>query len=51
MNQFRQPSKQQVRLYMEQRIASRTPPPSMKEIRRNLGWELIEMARRSVARK
>ncbi len=47
MGKFNQPSKQQVRSYMEQRISSRKPPPSMQEIRRNLGWELIEMARRS----
>lgn len=51
MSQFRQPSKQQVRRYMEQRIGARTPPPSMQEIRRNLGWELIEMARRSMRTK
>jgi len=46
MARFNQPSKQQVRLYMEQRIAARTPPPSMQEIRRNLGWKLIEMGRK-----
>jgi hypothetical protein len=51
MDQFTVPTKQQVRQYLEQRIESRTPPPSMEEIRRNLGWGLIEMARQSTARR
>jgi hypothetical protein len=51
MAQFTQPSKQDVRAYLKQRIESRKPPPDMKEIRRNLGWELIEMARNSAARR
>lgn len=39
------PTKEQVREYMERRIESPKPPPSIKEIRRQLGWELAEMAR------
>jgi hypothetical protein len=37
------PTKEQVREYMEGRQAQHQPPPSRKEIRRRLGWELVEM--------
>lgn len=39
------PTKEQVRDYMERRQAEHRPPPSREEIRRQLGWELIEMER------
>jgi hypothetical protein len=39
------PTKEQVREYMERRQAQHRPPPSREEIRRQLGWELIEMER------
>ncbi|HEV7618511.1 MAG TPA: hypothetical protein VGO51_10465 [Burkholderiaceae bacterium] len=51
MAQFNQPTKQQVRMYMEKRAESRKPPPDMKDIRRQLGWELIEMARNGALRR
>lgn len=35
------PSKEEVREYMQRRVAEHTPPPSMKQIRRELGWELV----------
>lgn len=41
MGQQQQPSKEQIRQYMEQRQAQQCPPPSMPEIRRQLGWGLI----------
>ena len=51
MAQFSQPTKHEIRAYLKQRIESRKPPPDMKEIRRNLGWQLIEMARNGTARR
>jgi hypothetical protein len=39
------PIKEQVRDYMERRQVEHRPPPSREEIRRQLGWELIEMER------
>jgi len=39
------PTKQQVREYMDGRQREHKPPPSQKEIRRQLGWDLIEMQR------
>lgn len=36
------PSKEEVRVYMQRQISEHRPPPSGKEIRRQLGWELIE---------
>jgi hypothetical protein len=41
MGQQQQPSKEQIRQYMEARQAQQCPPPSMPEIRRQLGWGLI----------
>jgi hypothetical protein len=38
------PTKEQVREYMGRRQAEHKPPPSREEIRRQLGWELSEMA-------
>lgn len=46
MSQSKQPSKEQVREYMEQRQAAHKPPPDPREIRRQLGWDLDEMQRK-----
>ena len=35
------PSKEQVQVWMQQRRAERTPPPSPEQIRRELGWGLL----------
>ncbi|MBI3229689.1 MAG: hypothetical protein HYZ45_05775 [Burkholderiales bacterium] len=35
------PTKETVRLYMQQRQAERRPPPDLQSIRRQLGWELV----------
>jgi len=40
MEQFKQPSKEQVRHYMGTRQTEHKAPPSMEEIRRQLGWSL-----------
>lgn len=39
------PTKEQVREYMERRQEQHQPPPTQEEIRRQLGWDLIEMER------
>ncbi len=38
MHQMSQPTKEQVRAYMQQRESARRPPPAPAEIRRQLGW-------------
>lgn len=43
-----QPSKEQVRAYMEHRRAEKKMPPSLEEIRRQLGWDLCEISRQEV---
>ncbi|MBY0242998.1 MAG: hypothetical protein K2X55_27180 [Burkholderiaceae bacterium] len=43
MTQQTQPTKEQVRLYMEARKAQQCPPPSIPEIRRQLGWGLTQL--------
>jgi hypothetical protein len=45
MPQTSKPSNQQVRDWLQERQAQRTPPPSLEEIRRQLGWELVQAAR------
>jgi hypothetical protein len=40
MEQFKQPTKEQVRNHIQQRQAEHKAPPSMEEIRRQLGWHL-----------
>jgi hypothetical protein len=45
MTQTSKPSNQQVRNWMQQRQAARTPPPAPEEIRTQLGWRLIEAER------
>lgn len=39
------PTKEDTRRYISERAAEHKPPPSVKEIRRRLGWELIEAER------
>lgn len=42
--QERQPSKEQIRRYMASRQEQQCPPPSIMEIRRQLGWGLLHHA-------
>jgi len=51
MAHYNQPTKREIRMYMERRAESKKPPPDMKEIRRILGWELVEMARNGTQRR
>jgi hypothetical protein len=41
MRQHKQPTKEQIRHYMASRQAENCAPPSLPEIRRQLGWDLI----------
>ncbi|HSY29252.1 MAG TPA: hypothetical protein VK832_17200 [Burkholderiaceae bacterium] len=45
MNTCKQPSKEQVRAYMQRRIAYPSPLPDIQQIRRELGMTLIEAYR------
>lgn len=40
-----QPSKEQVREWLVNEVKRHRPPPTPAEVRRALGWELIEAAR------
>lgn len=42
MTQTSKPSNQQVREWMQRRQVDRTPPPTPEQIRRELGWGLVE---------
>lgn len=39
-----QPTKEQIRQYLAARLTQQSPPPSMTEIRRQLGWGLMAPA-------
>lgn len=45
MGNIRQPSKEQVRSWLQRQIASHQPP-DMKQIRRELGWDLAAATRK-----
>lgn len=40
-----QPSKESVRKWLRAQIEARRPPPDAKQIRRELGWELVKVPR------
>jgi hypothetical protein len=46
MNQANHPSKYVVRKYLERRSHDAKPPPSPDEIRRQLGWGMVEIERK-----
>lgn len=50
MPQTSKPTNEQVRSWMQQRQADRTPPPTPDEIRRHLGWGPVEAARETTKR-
>lgn len=39
MTTLTSPSKSQIRDYLARRVSEHTPPPSLVDIRRQLGWE------------
>ena len=45
MKQMTKPSNEQVRSWMQQRQMDRTPPPAPDQVRRELGWQLVEAER------
>jgi hypothetical protein len=47
MDQKQQPSKETVRQWLQTQIEERRPPPDAKQIRRELGWEMLKMERRN----
>lgn len=50
MTQTSKPTNQAVRNWMLQRQAERSVPPSLEEVRRQLGWGLVEAARETTNR-
>jgi hypothetical protein len=45
MEDKKQPSKEAVRQWLRIQIEARRPPPDPKQIRRELGWELLKLER------
>lgn len=42
MSRFAYPSKEVVREWLRHEIALHRPPPDIKQIRRELGWDLVQ---------
>jgi hypothetical protein len=42
-----QPSKEKVRDYMQHRLTTHQPLPTIKEIRRQLGWDVLGTVNKS----
>jgi hypothetical protein len=42
------PTKEQIRQYMHERLAQQCSPPSSGDIRRQLGWHLVQTAEESL---
>jgi hypothetical protein len=51
MDSTSRPTKEQIREYMRKRSESSEAPPDLKEIRRQLGWDLVELARQERKRR
>ncbi len=51
MTQTTKPDKQQVRDWQLARTQQHTPPPSLEDVRRELGWTLIDAERRERRRR
>jgi hypothetical protein len=45
MDRTKQPSKETVRRWLQTQLEKRLPPPDPKQIRRELGWEMLKMER------
>jgi hypothetical protein len=45
MSKHPQPSKESVRQCLRARLETRRPPPDPQQIRRELGWDLVRIAR------
>jgi len=50
MTQTTKPAVQAVRQWMHQRQEEKRPPPSLEEIRRELGWKMVESERENTNR-
>lgn len=42
MSQLKQPTKQDVRDWLQHEVAEHRAPPDLKQIRRELGWDLLQ---------
>jgi hypothetical protein len=47
MSTINSPTKQQVRDWLSQRLTQHKPLPDIKQIRRELGWDLLRTGRRT----
>lgn len=50
MTQTSKPTNEEVRSWMQKRQAEQVPPPAPDEVRRQLGWHLVEAEREETNR-
>ncbi len=50
MEKPKQPTKETVRRWLQSEVEQRRPPPDPKQIRRELGWDLVKLEREPTKR-
>lgn len=45
-----QPTKEEIRKWQQDRVKARKPPPDPKQIKRELGWSLLDAERKQRSR-
>lgn len=45
MDQKKQPTKEAVRQWLQNKLVERRPPPDPQQIRRELGWDMVKVER------
>lgn len=51
MEEKKQPSKEDVRHWLQTQVEGRKPPPDPQQIRRELGWDLVKMERGAMPKR
>ena len=51
MDQKKQPTKEAVRQWLQNKLVDRRPPPDPQQIRRELGWDLVTVERGEVPQR
>lgn len=47
MASYRNPTKEEVRAWLQKEIANHQPPPTPERVREMLGWKIIEAERKA----
>lgn len=51
VDQKKQPTKEDVRQWLQNKLVERRPPPDPQQIRRELGWDMVKVERGEVPQR